>query len=98
LAGLLPLSHMLPVINAAPEASINLQEEGKPLTLNMEWEMTRPMLDFIVRLHKHGENPYSKVPISSKSTRVIVIVYRAARRGTRAIASRMTSTFWWMSR
>ena len=31
LAGLLPLSHMFAVINAAPEASVNL-EEAKPLT------------------------------------------------------------------
>ena len=54
LAGLLPLSHFLPVINAAPEANVRLGE-SKPLTLNMEFEMTRPLLDFIVRLHKNGE-------------------------------------------
>ena len=27
----------------------------------MEFEMTRPMLDFVIRLHKNGENPYDKV-------------------------------------
>ena len=26
----------------------------------MEFEMTRPMLDFVIRLHKNGENPYDK--------------------------------------
>ena len=35
-------------------------QEAKPLTLNMEFEMTRPMLDFVIRLHKNGENPYDK--------------------------------------
>ena len=30
------------------------------MTLNMEFEMTRPMLDFVIRLHKNGENPYDK--------------------------------------
>ena len=60
LIGLLPLSHMYAVINAAPDANVNLKEE-KPLTLNMEFEMTRPMLDFLIRLHKNGESPYDKV-------------------------------------
>ena len=57
LVGLLPTSHLYPVINAAPDANVNLQED-KPLTLNMEFEMTRPMLDFLIRLHKNGDNPY----------------------------------------
>jgi hypothetical protein len=51
---------MYAVINAAPDANVNLKEE-KPLTLNMEFEMTRPMLDFLIRLHKNGESPYDKV-------------------------------------
>ena len=51
--GLLPLSHPFAVINAAPDTNVRLKEE-KPLTLNMEFEMTRPMLDFIIRLHKNG--------------------------------------------
>jgi len=58
LMGLLPTSHFYPVINAAPDVRVDLQREGKPLTLNMEFEMTRPMLDFLIRLHKNGENPY----------------------------------------
>ena len=49
------------VINAAPDVRIDLQREGKPLTLNMEFEMTRPMLDFLIRLHKNGENHYDMV-------------------------------------
>lgn len=49
------------VINAAPDVRVDLQREGKPLTLNMEFEMTRPMLDFLIRLHKNGENPYDMV-------------------------------------
>ena len=40
--------------------SNNFLQEAKPLTLNMEFEMTRPMLDFVIRLHKNGENPYDK--------------------------------------
>ena len=40
--------------------SNNILQEAKPLTLNMEFEMTRPMLDFVIRLHKNGENPYDK--------------------------------------
>jgi hypothetical protein len=48
------------VINAAPDEHIKLKE-AKPLTLNMEFEMTRPMLDFVIRCHKNGENPYDKV-------------------------------------
>ncbi len=60
LLGLLPLSHPFAIINAAPDPSVHLGG-GKELTLNMEFEMTRPMLDFIVRLHKHGDNPYDKV-------------------------------------
>jgi hypothetical protein len=51
---------MYAVINAAPDTNVNLKEE-KPLTLNMEFEMTRPMLDFLIRLHKNGESPYDKV-------------------------------------
>ena len=27
----------------------------------MEFEMTRPMLDFLIRLHKNGEDPHSMV-------------------------------------
>ncbi len=54
------MSHMYAVINAAPDTNVNLKEE-KPLTLNMEFEMTRPMLDFLIRLHKNGESPYDKV-------------------------------------
>lgn len=57
LIGLLPTSHLYPVINAAPDANVNLKED-KPLTLNMEFEMTRPMLDFLIRLHKNGDDPY----------------------------------------
>jgi len=59
LLGLVPLSHLYPVINAAPDENVVLKE-AKPLTLNMEFEMTRPMLDFVIRLHKNGENPYDK--------------------------------------
>eukprot|EP00096_Caligus_rogercresseyi_P016448 TRINITY_DN9113_c0_g1_i1.p1 TRINITY_DN9113_c0_g1~~TRINITY_DN9113_c0_g1_i1.p1 ORF type:complete len:187 (+),score=48.48 TRINITY_DN9113_c0_g1_i1:83-562(+) len=55
LIGLLPTSHLYPIINAAPEETVKL-EETKPLTLNMEFEMTRPMLDFMIRLHKNGED------------------------------------------
>ena len=61
LAGLLPTSHYFPVINAAPDIRVDLQKERKPLTLNMEFEMTRPMLDFLIRLHENGENPYDLV-------------------------------------
>lgn len=69
LIGLLPLSHMYAVINAAPDANVNLKEE-KPLTLNMEFEMTRPMLDFLIRLHKNGESPYDKgVAIGKRDAR-----------------------------
>ena len=57
LIGLLPTSHLYPVINAAPDSNVNLHE-AKPLTLNMEFEMTRPMLDFLIRLHKNGDDPY----------------------------------------
>ena len=60
LVGLVPLSHLYPVINAAPAQNVNLKEE-KPLTLNMEFEMTRPLLDFVIRLHKNGEKPYDEV-------------------------------------
>jgi hypothetical protein len=65
LVGLLPLSHFLAVINAAPAANVSLREE-KPLTLNMEFEMTRPLLDFIIRLHKTGDTPYDKVRRSQR--------------------------------
>lgn len=58
LIGLLPTSHFYPVINAAPDANVDLSKEKKPLTLNMEFEMTKPMLDFLIRLHKNGDNPY----------------------------------------
>jgi len=51
---------MYAVINAAPDTNVNLKED-KPLTLNMEFEMTRPMLDFLIRLHKNGDSPYDKV-------------------------------------
>ena len=27
----------------------------------MEFEMTRPMLDFLIRLHKNGDKPYDEV-------------------------------------
>lgn len=57
LVGLIPTSHLYPVINAAPDTNVNLKED-KPLTLNMEFEMTKPMLDFLIRLHKNGDNPY----------------------------------------
>ena len=60
LVGLIPTSHLYPVINAAPDTNVNLQED-KPLTLNMEFEMTKPMLDFLIRLHKNGDNPYDEV-------------------------------------
>ena len=60
LIGLLPTSHLYPVINAAPDTNVHLQDD-KPLTLNMEFEMTRPMLDFLIRLHKNGDNPYDEV-------------------------------------
>ena len=46
------------VISAAPEETVELTEV-KPLTLNMEFEVTQPMLDYMIRLHKNGENPYS---------------------------------------
>ncbi|XP_059079355.1 hillarin-like [Tigriopus californicus] len=59
LIGLIPLSHLYPVINAAPDTNVNLKEE-KPLTLNMEFEMTKLMLDFVIRLHKNGDRPYDE--------------------------------------
>ena len=62
LVGLLPTSHLYPVINAAPDSNVNLHE-AKPLTLNMEFEMTRPMLDFLIRLHKNGDKPYDEVKL-----------------------------------
>ena len=62
LVGLLPTSHLYPVINAAPDSNVNLHE-AKPLTLNMEFEMTRPMLDFLIRLHKNGDKPYDEVKV-----------------------------------
>ena len=46
LVGLIPTSHLYPVINAAPDTNVNLKED-KPLTLNMEFEMTKPMPDFL---------------------------------------------------
>ena len=61
LVGLLPTSHFFPVINAAPDIRVDLQKERKPLTLNMEFEMTRKMLDFVIRLHRNGESPYEMV-------------------------------------
>ena len=72
LIGLLPLSHMFAVINAAPDSNVNLKET-KPLTLNMEFEMTRPMLDFLIRLHKNGESPFSKVGCTT--TMLIQVLY-----------------------
>ena len=53
------------VINAAPDVRVDLQRVGKPLTLNMEFEMTRPMLDFLIRLHKNGEDPSSMVHLTT---------------------------------
>lgn len=52
LFGLKATSHPGPVIYAAPESSVDLQED-KPLTLNIEFEMTNPVLDFIVKLYKN---------------------------------------------
>ena len=53
-------AYIFKVINAAPDSNVNLHE-AKPLTLNMEFEMTRPMLDFLIRLHKNGDKPYDEV-------------------------------------
>ena len=57
--------HYKQVINAAPDVRVDLQRVGKPLTLNMEFEMTRPMLDFLIRLHKNGEDPNNMVKPNS---------------------------------
>ncbi len=69
LLGLVPLSHPFAVISAAPDPSVHLGG-GRQLTLNMEFEMTRPMLDFILRLHKHGDHPYEKVRKRRRSCKV----------------------------
>ena len=68
LVGLLPTSHLYPVINAAPDSNVNLHE-AKPLTLNMEFEMTRPMLDFLIRLHKNGDKPYDEVKVANSQSK-----------------------------
>ena len=61
------LCPLMQVINAAPDLRVDLVKERKPLTLNMEFEMTRPMLDFLIRLHRSGENTQEKVCILQHS-------------------------------
>ena len=54
LFGLRGTSHPMPIIYAAPPSNIDLREDGRPLTLNIEFEKTRPVLDFVTKLYKNG--------------------------------------------
>ena len=44
----------MPIIYTAPPSYIDLREDGGPLTLNIEFEKTRPVLDFVTKLYKNG--------------------------------------------
>ena len=52
--GLRRTSNPMPIIYAAPPSNIDLREDGRPLTLNIEFEKTRPVLDFVTKLYKNG--------------------------------------------
>ena len=47
-------SHPMPIINAAPPSNIDLRQDIRPLTLNIEFEKTKPVLDFVTKLYKNG--------------------------------------------
>jgi len=53
LFGLKGVSHPRPTIYAAPPSDIDLRAEVRPLTLNIEFEKTDPVLDFVVTLCKN---------------------------------------------
>ena len=44
----------MPIIYAAPPSYIDLRQDTRDLTLNIEFEKTRPVLDFVTRLFKNG--------------------------------------------
>jgi len=52
--GLQATSHKLPFINASPPSTIDLHEEVKPLTLNIEFEKKEPVLDYYTILYQNG--------------------------------------------
>jgi len=54
LFGLRGVSHPMPIIYAAPPSYIDLRQDARDLTLNIEFEKTRPVLDFLTRLYKNG--------------------------------------------
>lgn len=54
LFGLRGVSHPMPIIYAAPPSNIDLRQDVRPLTLNIEFEKTRPVLDFVTKLYKNG--------------------------------------------
>ena len=54
LFGLKGVSHPMPIIYAAPPSYIDLRQDTRDLTLNIEFEKTRPVLDFVTRLFKNG--------------------------------------------
>ncbi|XP_023319784.1 hillarin isoform X2 [Eurytemora carolleeae] len=54
LFGLKPTSHPMPIIYAAPPSNIDLRNEVRPLTLNIEFEKTDEVLDFVTKLYKNG--------------------------------------------
>jgi len=53
LFGLKGTSHPMPIIYAAPSSNIDLSQD-RPLTLQIEFEKTRPVLDFVTKLYKNG--------------------------------------------
>ena len=54
LFGLRGVSHPMPIIYAAPPSYIDLRQDARDLTLNIEFEKTRPVIDFVTRLFKNG--------------------------------------------
>ena len=54
LFGMRGVSHPMPIINAAPPSYIDLRQDARDLTLNIEFEKTRPVLDFMTKLYKNG--------------------------------------------
>lgn len=44
----------MPIIYAAPPSYIDLRQDARDLTLNIEFEKTRPVIDFVTRLFKNG--------------------------------------------
>jgi len=54
LFGLMRPSHPMPIIYAAPPSNVDLRQDDRPLTLNIEFEKTRPVLDFVTKLYKNG--------------------------------------------